>query len=289
LEQINHIEAFDLARQYGQRIEVLGTVLPSPEETFVKNLSELTDHNWLEDEESINIPLPEPPPTQIFYKSFWLMRVLATTIQTGGHLTPRIYVPKSVWYQSGAKFTEINTKAASCFAINETLVRLKEINVAHKDLVTKELETFVIQLSHIQNSLSKALYYIPEYKEKEKLDKKEKRFGQAIKKMGVVVAKSVGMVKGRSKLDDLSSYLLSISDVLQNSQFLEQWLQFYLQSDPNSVVTRNLKRISDFFLVVICAFVVHDLNGLLERHMKKEKGTFTKLPSEKKAKRADRQ
>ncbi len=43
--------------------------------------------------------LPPPPPASIVFKPFWLMRVLSKTISTGGYLTPKIYVPKAVWYE----------------------------------------------------------------------------------------------------------------------------------------------------------------------------------------------
>jgi hypothetical protein len=46
--------------------------------------------------------------------------------------------------------------------------------MSDKETVLRELETFINLLNHIQNSLAKALYYIPEFKEKEekRLDKR---------------------------------------------------------------------------------------------------------------------
>lgn len=73
----------------------------------------------------------------------------------------------------GEKLTAVNTKAASCLAVNESLIRLSSLHMEDPETVLKELETFCSQLLHIQNSLSKALYFIPEYKED--TEKKEKK------------------------------------------------------------------------------------------------------------------
>lgn len=76
-------------------------------------------------------------------RPYWLMKILSKTIRDGGYLTPKIYVPKSVWYehvwtnltclnsvtrfQYGVKISAIQTKSASWEAINESLLKIKEI------------------------------------------------------------------------------------------------------------------------------------------------------------------
>ena len=45
----------------------------------------------------------EPEPENVLRRPFWMLRLLRTTINTGGYLTPRLHVPKLVWEQDGAK------------------------------------------------------------------------------------------------------------------------------------------------------------------------------------------
>lgn len=62
-------------------------------------------------------------------------------------------------------------------------------------LKIKELENFTLQLVQIQNSLSKVLPSVREAKE----EKRDKSIGHALKKVGDVVAKGVGRVRGIKK------------------------------------------------------------------------------------------
>eukprot|EP01119_Soliformovum_irregulare_P022945 TRINITY_DN7934_c0_g1_i5.p1 TRINITY_DN7934_c0_g1~~TRINITY_DN7934_c0_g1_i5.p1 ORF type:complete len:352 (-),score=82.24 TRINITY_DN7934_c0_g1_i5:140-1195(-) len=263
----NQQEMFDLASQYRDRIEVLEKSLYKSSKTSLKlQTGNSEDIDYFEDVDYTT--MPDPPPSQPLFRPFWLMKVLATTMKDGGHLTPKVYVPKAVWYQSGLKIASINTKMASCLAISEALTRLQKIDMKDTDMVLRELDTFCVQIVQIQNSLAKALYFIPESKE-EKSEKKEKRFGSAIKKMSVAVSKGMGRVKGRDKLDDASSYTTTLYELFENSQFLGEWLQEEMLDQPASPVTLKLRRASEFFWVVICAFVTRDLSSSLERFLKK--------------------
>lgn len=42
---------------------------------------------------------PEPQPTHPARKSYWVLRIVKTTIVNGGWLTPKLYAPKEVWTQ----------------------------------------------------------------------------------------------------------------------------------------------------------------------------------------------
>jgi len=217
--------------------------------------------------ESTNAPLPDIPPADITFRPFWVMKVMAKTVQSGGFLTPKIYVPKSVWFQDGMKFLALRTKIESCAAINESLLKMKEIPIDDPE-VAKELELFCTLLGSIQNTLAKTMYFISEYKDDTDKDNKN-AFGNAIKKM-------VGRVMGKAKLDDASSYILLLLDVFENSQFLEKWLLYHLERTPSSPYTNRLRRISDFFYTVICNFVIKDLNSLMIRYVKHAKDSFDK-------------
>jgi len=259
----NQQDMFDLAKQYRARIELLEQSLPS-----LSGLIKIQPEKNFADfkEESPIGPIPERPPSSPLFRPFWLMRIIRKTIQSGGYLTPTIYVPKNVWYQPGAKFSAINTKIASCETINETILKLKEFWMEDSEVIAKELELFCSQLTQLQNSLAKVLLFIDEYKEEKGKEKSD--IVSTLRKMGGAVAKNVVVrVKGSAKLDDTSSYLNLLSDVFENSEFLEKWLEHYMNTQPSSGITARLKRISDFLLTVLCAFVVKDLNSLIERYM----------------------
>ena len=84
------------------------------------------------------------------------MKILSKTLRDGGYLTPKIYVPKSAWYQAGVKISALPTKSASWDLINESLLRIKELNKEDEG-VARELENFCNQLGEIQNTLAKVL------------------------------------------------------------------------------------------------------------------------------------
>ncbi|CAN0463448.1 unnamed protein product, partial [Scytosiphon promiscuus] len=41
----------------------------------------------------------EAEPTHPARRSYWVMRLVRTTIMYGGYLTPKLYAPKEVWTQ----------------------------------------------------------------------------------------------------------------------------------------------------------------------------------------------
>ena len=77
--------------------------------------------------------VPEPPPISPFFRPFWLMRLFIKSIESGSYITPKIYVPKTVWFQAGAKIVAMGTKSASWETINESLVKIKDIGENNLD------------------------------------------------------------------------------------------------------------------------------------------------------------
>jgi hypothetical protein len=78
--------------------------------------------------------MPEAPPASVHLRPFWFMRILSKSIQSGGYITPKLYVPKAVWFQAGAKLSSIQTKTASWETINDCILRFKDLkeDEAHK-------------------------------------------------------------------------------------------------------------------------------------------------------------
>jgi len=236
--------------------------------------------------EFVSEPLPEAPPSNPHLRPYWLMRILAQTIQNGAHLTPKVFVPRSVWFQTNTKFLALTTKLETCETLNDLLLKLKEIPLDDTDTVTGELESICALLGPMQNALAKVLYYIKEFKEEKE---KEKKQLQQLSILGNKFKKVVGIVRGREKLDDASSYILLLLDVFENSQHLEK-LYLHYQDHPSALTAfMKLKRVSEFFQQVICAFVIKDLNMLIERYVKLAKASFDKTegPKAPKAKKKE--
>jgi len=222
--------------------------------------------------------LPDPPPSNAHLRPYWLMRILAQTIQNGGHLTPKVYVPRSVWFQTNTKFLALTTKLESCETLNDMLLKLKEISIDDTEAVTRELEAFCAVLGPMQNALAKVLYYIPEFKEDKE---KEKKQHQQLAMLGNKFKKVVGIVRGREKLDDASSYILLLLDLFENTQHIEK-LYLHYQDHPSALTAfMKLKRVSEFFQQVICAFIIKDLNTLIEKYIKLAKESFDKTEGPK--------
>jgi len=81
--------------------------------------------------------LPDAPPANVFFRPYWLMKILAVTMTRGGYMTPKLYVPKNVWFQLGAKFTAIETKFTSCETILIYLQKMKDMDMSDINMITK--------------------------------------------------------------------------------------------------------------------------------------------------------
>ncbi|KAG0290993.1 hypothetical protein BGZ98_003211 [Dissophora globulifera] len=74
-------------------------------------------------------PLPdpniEPAPADPFLRCFWFMHLLEQTMTTGGFLSPKLYVPKMIWYQKAMiRLPAIDAKIYTCQTISQVLERL---------------------------------------------------------------------------------------------------------------------------------------------------------------------
>jgi len=267
LPEENHPKAKELINRYKSRIDLIDSVLGTT--TIPKSTSSpiIPTNREFIFENAVG-SLPESPPANLNFKPYWLMRILAKTIQSGGYLTPKIYITTSVWFQDGMKFAALNSKLENLSALNDQLLRIKDFSPDDPEGI-KEFELLVPLLTHIQNNLSKHLYFISEHKDESFKEKKIHGFSHSLKKM-------VGRVRGREKLDETSTYVFLLLDVFGNSQFLEKWILYYFENQPASLITARLKRTSDFFSNVICAFVMKDLHSLVSRFMKNGKILFDK-------------
>ncbi|KAF8924030.1 hypothetical protein BGZ58_002254 [Dissophora ornata] len=128
-------------------------------------------------------PLPnpniEPPPADPFLRCFWFMHLLAQTMTSGGFLSPKLYVPKVIWYQKTLiRLPAIDAKINACHIISQILERMtaqskngklnlmvqlgKDVEKAEKDRnrVLKELETIEAAALEQWTKLSKKMSFI---------------------------------------------------------------------------------------------------------------------------------
>ena len=110
-------------------------------------------------------------PRNPFRKPFHFLRQLQLSIQSGGLVTPRLYIPKQMWTQSGIKLMHLETKVRM---LNVLLNGLEAIEQSGDALLTgslivafdagtkfsKELDAFESMLEEVQLSLSKKLGFI---------------------------------------------------------------------------------------------------------------------------------
>ncbi|KAJ3415264.1 hypothetical protein HDV05_005274 [Chytridiales sp. JEL 0842] len=228
----------------------------------------------------------EDPPSDPNRNSFWLMRLLARTMRSGGMLTPRLHVPRHLWYQSGAKFVAIEAKFAACENIFIALNGIKDLDCRDHSAVKSALDEFETLLDNVRSSLSKKLRFL----ENERKGSESNASGDnssstkdsgGFKAWSSKLTRSLSTLgKGKAeKVADLSTYIELLARLFTTVQILESWMTYYEenQSQASSYCLDKLRRISGFFGTVVCAFVMRDFEILLERYLKKM-GQVAMLP-----------
>ena len=78
-----------------------------------------------------------------------------------------------------------------------------------------------------------------------------------------------------TKCADPNEYIATLVDLFDAAAFVEVWIEHFSASAlEHAVVHQLLHRVAAFLYEVVCAFVIQDLNGLLERHVRKASAGF---------------
>ncbi|KAF9435849.1 hypothetical protein BGZ76_005397 [Entomortierella beljakovae] len=128
----------------------------------------------------MSFPLPPPfvdqAPTDPYFRGFWLMRKLEQTMTSGGFLTKRMYVPRTIWYQSLVRLPAADTKISVCQTLITLFNKLSkqgqsgQLNLAiesgpegdtERGALLKELDALETAATQVQSKLSKKLSFIP--------------------------------------------------------------------------------------------------------------------------------
>ena len=229
-----------------------------------------------DDAEIVQARLPPPEPTQEWRRPYWLMAILRVSMSHGGFLSPdgRVYVPRRMWLQKGAKFGALGAKLDCA----ETLVnRLRTVCATDRTQpkqVAKDLGGLCDLMDTLQNSLARALPFVSEVA--------EKKGGVATKLKGLSLLKSLDKTAARlgaipAKCADPSEYIQTLVDLFDSAAFVEGWIEHFSASPlEHASIWQQLHRVNRFFYEVLCAFVVQDLNKLLERYTRKTSAAFLK-------------
>ena len=256
------------------------------------------------DEEEISqAQPPRPAPAEEWRRPFWLMRILQTSMARGGHLSPdgRVYVPKRVWLQKGARFTALQAKLECAECLVNELRRIGAVDVSQPKLVAKELAPLCEMMDALQNSLSRVLPFIAESEKKASEASAVGKFTFGMKGLAKSLEKTAARLGTMpTKCADPHEYIQTLLDLFEAAFFLEGWLEHYGPALEHATLHQQLHRASRFLYEVrraaprrrstcagrsrltpaparpqvVCAFVIHDLNGLLARHMRKASRSF---------------
>jgi len=104
-------------------------------------------------------PGPAPSGADEWRRPFWLMRILRASMQSGGYLSAdsRVFVPRRVWVQKGARFTAMAAKLECAQCLIAELTRMRTVDHRQPAPLLRELEKFGDTLDALQNSLARLL------------------------------------------------------------------------------------------------------------------------------------
>ncbi|KAK4701592.1 hypothetical protein P7C70_g4638, partial [Phenoliferia sp. Uapishka_3] len=232
--------------------------------------------------QELALTVPIPP----LRRPFHLMRQILQSIESGAYVTPRLYVPKQMWSQTGVKLVAVETKVRMLDLLltglegmeksGEELIRKegwkatergREMEVARG--FAKELEDLEGLMGGIQSTLAKKLGY-----------------GTSGKKTGPTsfsawsskLSRSLDRVTNGRSLDSPATYIEGITRVFRLAQCIDIHLAALASEDygyetlgknEKQRIEKGLRRASDFFGQVICQFILRDLGIFLDKYVKR--------------------
>ena len=109
----------------------------------------------------------EAPPEDTTEVTYWLLRNLRRTMESGGFLTKDLFIPKRIWIQNDVKFSGLGAKIAAFEIIiklitNHTEALYLSLDEDSLDLADAAFNFVYEELVSLQNNLSKPFPYIKE-------------------------------------------------------------------------------------------------------------------------------
>ena len=88
--------------------------------------------------------IPDAPPG-ISRRPFWLMKVLLKTIESGGFITPKLYMSRAMWFQPDAKYNAVKEKVTGLEMLLEAMIQL--LSVDRNDAAGVKLVSLISSIS----------------------------------------------------------------------------------------------------------------------------------------------
>ncbi|KAJ4459587.1 hypothetical protein PAPYR_4313 [Paratrimastix pyriformis] len=234
--------------------------------------------------EEIPFPSTEPaPPPASSRRSFWLLGIMMRSMQGGAWLTPRLYLPASIWVQQGAPIAAFPEKMTACGTMRNHVLVLRQINhlAVGPGAYYKALETFYRGLVAVQNGLSSCLSFVPELEIPEA--KKKTGVFAVLEAVGHNIAKGAKRLgTGVSRVENPRSYVDGVVAFIEPTLYLADVIEhFESQKQPPLDILDLLSRINEIFLQAACSWLCRDASALLERHLRKARESFSRIFAEK--------
>lgn len=247
-----------------------------------------------------SIPLDErrhAVPHATILRPFWLLKTLSKSIQQGAFVTPDLYVCKDVWYQDGATTVvrDVAAKVKFLSLLCEALEPLQQVaSLGETKRVVKALDQFLKQGESLRLTLDSELGIRSGRGNGTSGDALAgpQRSSKLEKGVWSLLHKGQTMLKSWKLQHDASynSYVVWAVNVLEQSQLLDRWTQYFLQSaTPSSSlstaeatrgaqeVLERLHQVSAFFYYTVCRFLLQDMMALLERFLEKSRESVSRF------------
>ncbi|KAM0788639.1 hypothetical protein ACM66B_006109 [Microbotryomycetes sp. NB124-2] len=208
-----------------------------------------------------------------------LLQVLETLEGDGAYVSPRLYVPRQVWLQTGVKLPALETKvrmldllATGLESVREAATRWQHGRAEARTFL-QELDSLEGLVDGIQSTLSKKLG----------LSTSTKKGPASFSSWSSKLTRSLDRVTNGRSLDHPATYIEALTRALQYVHLLDNHLT---QCSDNSAlyagiaprerdrIEQQLRRTSEFFGQVVCRFVMQDVGMLLDKYVKRAGSWF---------------
>lgn len=209
-------------------------------------------------------PLPDPPPAFPPRVPFWLLKLLKKVIRHGGFLTDKVFVPKPVWCQDGAKFAGLSIKTPAyeqiIIKITATIYPIEmPVDEQSAAIALVALNTLAKEFSQLQNNLSKPFPFIKEMNVASTPTETQTRsprssalnslsavglLGKNVVKYAETQVQRIGVAILYAKIsdDELQSFGNLAAEVCDRCQIIDEWIRFVEEERNEILMCTNTKR-----------------------------------------------
>lgn len=246
-------------------------------------------------------------PADMVRRPFWLMNLLSTSIKSGAHISPNLYISRDVWFQkkiSGKHLQNLHVKMMFC---ERLYIMLKELSLNQNllfsgtnkestyaflgerldDFMKKAEKEYELLSKTIQNSKTKKLFALGKiYSRVFSTNKKGANVNNNETNL-YEIAQQNSVTNGTNQGYDNVPYVPVLSKLFDHCQYLDDWFvhvvkyQKSLPSDSPEAFVKSVKNVRQllesiaiFLYFRLCGFVLSDLHILLEYYLRQMRDSF---------------